>query len=77
MFAVFVPKDIYLDELMSTACSVHVGGWAGVGPCSAEDVHARGKAARPDPPPGGSGSIAGTFVVTPSKPVKRHKGPFY
>ena len=38
MFAVFVPKDIYLDELMSTACSVHVGGWAGVGACSAEGV---------------------------------------
>ena len=32
----FFPKDIYLGVLMSTVCGVHVGGWAGVGACSAE-----------------------------------------
>ena len=31
----FFTKDIYPGELMSTVCSVHVGGWAGVGACSA------------------------------------------
>ena len=31
----FFPKDIYLGELMSTVCGVHVGEWAGVGACSA------------------------------------------
>ena len=35
---IFSPRDIYLGELMSTVCSVHVGGWAGVGACSAEGV---------------------------------------
>ena len=35
---VFFPKDDNLGELMSTVCSVHVGGWAGVGACSAEGV---------------------------------------
>ena len=34
----FFPKDYNLGELMSTVCSVHVGGWAGVGACSAEGV---------------------------------------
>ena len=34
----FFPKDINLGELMSTVYSVHVGGWAGVGACSAEGV---------------------------------------
>ena len=31
-----LPKDIYLGVLMSTMCRVHVGGWVGVGACSAE-----------------------------------------
>ena len=34
----FFPTDIYLGELLSTVCSVHVGGWAGVDACSAERV---------------------------------------
>ena len=42
----FCPKDIYLGELMSTVCSVHVGGWAGVGACSAEGVGDPGRIRR-------------------------------
>ena len=38
VFEMFFPKDIYLGEKLSTVCSVHVGGWAGVGACSAEGV---------------------------------------
>ena len=34
----FFLKDDILGELMSTVCSVHVGGWAGVGACSAKGV---------------------------------------
>ena len=34
----FFQKDINLGVLKSTVCSVHVGGWAGVGACSAEGV---------------------------------------
>ena len=34
----FFPKDDNLGELMSTVCVVRVGGWAGVGACSAEGV---------------------------------------
>ena len=36
--AFFYLKDDNLGELMSTVCSVHVGGWGGVGACSAEGV---------------------------------------
>ena len=38
LFKSFFPKDDNLGELMSTVCSVHVGGWAGVDACSAERV---------------------------------------
>ena len=34
----FFTEDDNLGVLMSTVCSVHVGGWAGVGACSAEGV---------------------------------------
>ena len=32
----FFTEDDNLGVLMSTVCSVHVGGWARVGACSAE-----------------------------------------
>ena len=45
--AKFFPKDDNLGKLMSTVCGVHVGGWAGVGACSAEEGR------RPAGPAGG------------------------
>ena len=42
----FFSKDIYLGELMSTVCSVHVRGWAGVGACSAEGGRRPGRTRR-------------------------------
>ena len=68
----FSPKDDNLGELMSTVCSVHVGGWAGVGACSAEGVGGPAGSA------GGRLGVGGwSFYHKPSKPVKRHNGPFY
>ena len=43
---VISPKHIYLGELMSTVRGVHVGGWAGVGACSAEGGRRPGRTRR-------------------------------
>ena len=42
----FFPQDNNLGELMSTVCSVHVRGWAGVGACSAEGGRRPGRTRR-------------------------------
>ena len=77
----FFSKDIYLGELMSTVCSVHVRGWAGVGACSAEGV-----GDGPDPAGGrlghhsrrsGFSSAFSYFEPCPRKPVKQHNGCVY
>ena len=43
---IFFPTDIYLGELMSTVCGVHVRGWAGMGACSAEGGRRPGRTRR-------------------------------
>ena len=43
---VFSLEDINLGGLMSTVCSVHVGGWAGVGARSAEGGRRPGRIRR-------------------------------
>ena len=69
----FFPKDYNLGELMSTVCSVHVRGWAGMDACSAEG----GRRPAVPPPAGGSGSMRVVQVVTPSKPVNSTNCRFY
>ena len=69
----FSPKYIYLGELMSTVCSVHVGGWAGVGACSAEGGRRPGRIRRR----AARGRCAEGLFATQHKPVKRQNGPFY